>query len=187
MVLLLVIKIFRHHTLCMMVLPSWATKSGPGLTATLQLGWLWCSTILQWSKLDKHVTLSAGLGFDVDCIKLCNERWSKVHPRIDHEGPEGEQRYSSTLPWTSAPDPWAVNATPLPLYPQERPGTILQDAGWAPGPVWTGAENLIPNGIQSLYHPACTGTIQTMLSWPKICNRNLKINNGSSCYSIKWW
>jgi len=27
---------------------------------------------------------------------------SKVHPRTTHEGPEGEQMYSSTLPSTSA-------------------------------------------------------------------------------------
>ena len=27
--------------------------------------------------------------------------------------------------------------------------TIVQEAGWAPGPVWTGAENLAPTGIRS--------------------------------------
>ena len=27
---------------------------------------------------------------------------------------------------------------------------IVQKAGWAPGPVWTGAENLAPTGIRSL-------------------------------------
>jgi hypothetical protein len=40
-----------------------------------------------------------------------------------------------------------VNATPQPLYPRERdPGTIVQEAGWASGPVWTGAENLAHRG-----------------------------------------
>ena len=47
----------------------------------------------------------------------------KVHPRTGHEGPEGEQRYSSTLPLTSSPDGVCVNSTPRPLYPRERPGT----------------------------------------------------------------
>jgi len=28
--------------------------------------------------------------------------------------------------------------------PQERP--IVQEGGWAPGPVWTGGENLTPTG-----------------------------------------
>jgi len=37
-----------------------------------------------------------------------------------------------------------------------RPGrfSILQEAGWAPGPVWTGEENLAPTGIQSPDRPA---------------------------------
>jgi len=35
-----------------------------------------------------------------------------------------------------------VNATPLPLYPREGdPVPTVQEAGWAPGPFWTGAEN----------------------------------------------
>ena len=35
-------------------------------------------------------------------------------------------------------------ATP---YPRERPVPIVQEAGWASGPVWTGAENLAPPGF----------------------------------------
>jgi hypothetical protein len=37
------------------------------------------------------------------------------------------------------------NVTPRPLYPRERnPVSAVQEAGWAPGPVWTGDENLAP-------------------------------------------
>ena len=40
---------------------------------------------------------------------------------------------------------WVVNATPRPLYPRGRNLVpTLQEAGWAPGAVWTGAENLAP-------------------------------------------
>ena len=35
------------------------------------------------------------------------------------EGPEGEQRYDSTLSLSSALDGWVVNATPRPLYPRK--------------------------------------------------------------------
>ena len=43
-----------------------------------------------------------------------------------------------------------VNATPRPFYPRGRDTvTIVQDAGWDPGPVRTGAENLIRSGIRS--------------------------------------
>ena len=39
----------------------------------------------------------------------------KVHPRTDHEGPEGEERYSSTLSLTSALDGCGWS-TPRPGY-----------------------------------------------------------------------
>jgi hypothetical protein len=60
-----------------------------------------------------------------------------------------------------------VNATSRPLYPQERDSVpIVQQAGWVPGPVWTGAANLAPTGIRSpgrpdrnksLYRLSCPG------------------------------
>jgi len=43
-----------------------------------------------------------------------------------------------------------VSVTPRPLFtPGKDPVPILQEAGWAPGPVWTGAENIAPTGIPS--------------------------------------
>jgi hypothetical protein len=40
--------------------------------------------------------------------------------------------------------------TPAALYPRGKtPVPILQEAEWAPGPVWTGAENLVHTGIRS--------------------------------------
>jgi hypothetical protein len=33
--------------------------------------------------------------------------------------------------------------------PGKDPVPIVQEAGWAPGPVWKGAENLAHTGIQS--------------------------------------
>jgi len=45
---------------------------------------------------------------------------------------------------------WGVSVTPRPLFtPRKDPVPIVQEAGWAPGPVWTGAENLTPTGIRS--------------------------------------
>ena len=52
---------------------------------------------------------------------------------------------------------WVVNATPRPLYPRERdPLPIVREAEWAPGLVWTGAENLAPTGIRLPDRPACS-------------------------------
>jgi len=40
------------------------------------------------------------------------------------------------------------------LPPGKDPVLIVQEAGWAPGLVWTGAENLAPTGIRSPDRPA---------------------------------
>ena len=54
---------------------------------------------------------------------------------------------------------------PAALPPGKRPGTHLQEAGWALGPVWTGAENLTPTGIRSPDRPARNES-QYRLSYP---------------------
>jgi len=42
----------------------------------------------------------------------------------------------------------------LHLTPGQDLVPIVQEAGWASGPVWTGAENLTPTGILSPDRPA---------------------------------
>jgi len=67
-----------------------------------------------------------------------------------------------------------VISTPRPhLTPGKDPVPILQEAGWAPGPVWTGAENLVPTGIRSPDRPA---RIQSLyrLSYPTHTYRNVQ-------------
>jgi hypothetical protein len=42
-----------------------------------------------------------------------------------------------------------------PLWSREREAVpIVQEAGWASGPMWTGAENLAPTGVQTPARPA---------------------------------
>jgi hypothetical protein len=50
---------------------------------------------------------------------------------------------------------WGVSGTPRPLFtPGKDQLPIVQEAGWAPGPVWTGVENLAPIGIRSPDRPS---------------------------------
>jgi hypothetical protein len=49
------------------------------------------------------------------------------------------------------------HARPL-STPGKDPVPILQEAWWAPEPVWTGAENLAPTRIRSPDLPACRPT-----------------------------
>jgi hypothetical protein len=52
---------------------------------------------------------------------------------------------------------WGVSVTPWLLFTAGKdPVPIVQEAGWAPGSVWTGAENLVPTRIRSLDHPVCS-------------------------------
>jgi hypothetical protein len=54
----------------------------------------------------------------------------KVHPRTGHEGPEGEQMYSSTLSLTSALDGvGGQRHAPAALSPRKRPCTH-RTGGW---------------------------------------------------------
>ena len=59
-----------------------------------------------------------------------------------------------------------VNITPWPLFtPGKDPVPIVQEAGWAPEPAWTGAENLDPTGIRSPDRPARSQSLYR-LSYP---------------------
>ena len=80
---------------------------------------------------------------------------------------------------------WGVSVTPRPLFtPGKDPVPIVQEAGWAPGPVWTGAENLAPTGIQSPDRPAhsqllyrlCYLAHQVNRSLPKLCRIWMAMN-----------
>ena len=49
---------------------------------------------------------------------------------------------------------WAVNSTPRPLFPHEGATvSIVQEAGWASGPVWTGAEYFALTGVRTPERP----------------------------------
>ena len=89
---------------------------------------------------------------------------------------------------------WGVSVTPRPLFtPGKDPVPIVQEAGWAPGPVWRGAENLAPTGSWSPYRPAHSRSL-CRLRYPAqdetvaqvnfcYCNvsRNLKLKQQYCC------
>jgi len=46
---------------------------------------------------------------------------------------------------------------------------LVQEAGWAPGLVWTGAENLVPTRIRSLDHPARSQSLYRLRYLAPLC------------------
>ena len=52
------------------------------------------------------------------------------------------------------------------------PAPDVQEAVWAPGPAWTGAENLAATGIRSLDRPGCNES----LYWLREDNIKIQLN-----------
>jgi len=73
------------------------------------------------------------------------------------------------------------NATPKTIFPPP-PGKdsvpIAREAGWAPGSVWIGAENLTPTGIRSPDRPACSQSLYRLsYRGPQIINLDEYVSN----------
>jgi len=78
---------------------------------------------------------------------------------------------------------------PAALYPGKNPVPIVQEGGWAPGPVWTGAENLAATGIRSPDFPARSQSLYR-LSYPahrRIARRGVNVGNVISRLKRKNW
>lgn len=76
---------------------------------------------------------------------LLKVKKKKIHPVTWHE--------SSTLSVTSMLDGWAT-PHPFRCSSEEGQGATLQQAGWEPGCVWTGAENGKPTEVRTQNRPA---------------------------------
>jgi len=67
-----------------------------------------------------------------------------------------------------------VSVTPRPFFtPGKDPVLIVHEAGWAPGSVWIGAENLASTGIRA---PDCPARSQSLY----------KLRNPAHNYQLKW-
>jgi hypothetical protein len=49
---------------------------------------------------------------------------------------------------------WSAARPGRTLLPGKDSAPIVEEAGWAPGPVWAGTENLAPTGIRFPDRPA---------------------------------
>jgi hypothetical protein len=78
---------------------------------------------------------------------------------------------------------WRVSVTPRSLStPGKDPVPILQEAGWAPDPVWTCAENLAHIGIRSLDRPARSQLLTDWATRPTVG----QIDNRLSVHVHRW-
>ena len=81
---------------------------------------------------------------------------------------------------------WGVSVTPRPLFtPGKDPVPIVHEAVWAPGPVWTGAENLAPTGIRFPDRPARSPSLYR-LSYRAHCEARTKCNSGAKAITKRF-
>ena len=95
--------------------------------------------------LYRHWGKGKGKGHPLQALRLCTGRTA-------HRGSRG-----TALPFHDhgTRRGGGVSVTPRPLFtPGKDPLPIVLEAGWDPGPVWTGAENLEATGIRSPDRPA---------------------------------
>jgi hypothetical protein len=63
---------------------------------------------------------------------------------------------------------------PAALTPVQNPESVEQDARWAPGPDWTGAENLAPTGIRFPDRPARSQSLMGPIGSVELRRRLIK-------------
>jgi len=80
-------------------------------------------------------------------------RYGKVSPCSRPRRPLGRVEVQLHSFVNSALDGGGWSSRPGLFTPGKDPVSIVQEAGWAPGPVWIGAENLAPTGIRSPDRP----------------------------------
>jgi hypothetical protein len=107
------------------------------------------SQSIYWYKKRVKVTLVQALRF---CTRSTAHRGSRGIALLFHD--HGTRRGRG------------VSVTPRQLFtPGKDPVPIVQEAGWAPGPVSTDAENLAPTGIRCPDRPARSQSFYRLSYW----------------------
>jgi hypothetical protein len=81
---------------------------------------------------------------------------------------------------------WGGWSTPRPgrFTHGKCPLPIVKEAGWAPGPDWTVAENLAPTGIRSLDRPARSESPYSMSYRGVVVNITVPDDSGSHDFDV---
>jgi hypothetical protein len=105
-------------------------------------------------------------GIDPGTFRLvaqCLNHYATPGPKVPRNGlksPESGRGIALHSLDLGARRGWVVSTTPLPLYPPgKNPVPFVQEAGWAPGPVWTCGKSRRPARSQSPYRLSYPGQL----------------------------
>jgi hypothetical protein len=69
---------------------------------------------------------------------------------------------------------WGVSVMPRPLFtPRKNPVPIVQEAGWAPGPVWTGQKISHPSGFDHRTAQPIASRYTNYATWPTLTSSGM--------------
>ena len=109
------------------------------------------------SSSDQQDDYGSWIGKDEEgSIAYIEVKWSRYRPGVAQRAGRG-----IALPFhdCSTRGGWVVSSTPRPHFtPGKDPVPILQEAGWAPGPVWMGGKSR-PHRDSILDNPACSQSL----------------------------
>jgi len=113
-------------------------------------------------------------------MKVCKVKWSRYRPGV-------AQRVSIGIALLfddhGTRRGWVVSSTPRPHFtPGKDPVRILQEAGWAPGPVWTGGKSR-PHRDSIPDRPARTQSLYQLSYWRQ---QECRIRNWPKCQFFVW-
>jgi len=121
------------------------TEALPLLSLCSIMAWVGTALHLRFRYLDCTVIspVPAIARITIFCCTLqVKVNWPRYRPGC---GPEGGRDTALLFQDLCARRGWVVSVTPRPHFtPRKDPVPIVQEAGWAPGPVWTGAEKSRP-------------------------------------------
>ena len=113
-------------------------------TLTLQKGHKYLKSFSTWCWISTEKISWTGRMHNEEVLRIVKGK-GKVHPCTGCTAHWGSRGIALLFFDHSTRRGWGVSVTPRPLFtPGRDPVPIVQGAGWVPGPVWTGAENLAP-------------------------------------------
>jgi hypothetical protein len=147
---------------------------------------VWGSDLLCTDTSSKNMQLSWRYLFSVNC----KTTWISC-PSTRHGGAWGERRYSSYSFWTLALDggEWSASRHGRALPPGKGPPVpFVQEAGWAPEPVWTQGLDEKSSVSVGDWTPIVQPVVRNYTSWstaaPKQHGGHMK---SMCCFCFVWW
>ena len=136
----------------------------------------------QYINIRPHLLMRKGIDTMYQRINNKKVKWSRYRPGLSQSVGTG---IAILFHDRDTRRGWVVSSTPRPHFnPRKDPVPILQWAGWAPGPIWTGGKSR-PHRNSIPGRPARSQSLYRM-SYPALLKRSTYPNTASVTYLLTY-